>query len=160
MNLYLLRHGEAEVRAASDSLRQLTPRGIEDVHMVARQFATKGVVLERCFVSPYLRAQQTANEFLRELHQEPLREECKLLSPEVGAVDVMAFLQNLQESHILLVGHNPLLSELASLLTEGRIGELHILGTAELVCIALDIVGLGMGVTPYRLLPSDAAWHD
>jgi phosphohistidine phosphatase len=160
MNLYLLRHGEAEVRAASDSQRQLTPRGMEDVRMVARQFATKGVVLDRCFVSPYVRAVQSAAEFLRELHSDLRQEQQLLLTPDVRAIDAMRFLQGLPDSHVLLVSHNPLLSELAALLTEGSVSDLRILGTAELVCISLDIVGLGMGITPYRLLPSDHAWHD
>lgn len=160
MNLYLLRHGEAQAHAANDSLRQLTARGREDVRMVARQFASKGVVLDRCFVSPYLRAQQTSVEFLSELHSEVKVETQPWLTPEVRATETIRHLQDVQANHVLLVSHNPLLSELHALLTEGSINELHIMGTAELVCVSLDVVALGMGVTPYRLLPSDYAWHD
>jgi hypothetical protein len=47
-----------------------------------------------------------------------------------------------------------LLSELNALLTEGNINAMHILTASELVCISLDMVGLGMGQTQFRLLPS------
>jgi len=160
MNLFLLRHGEAEPRAASDSLRPLTATGREDVQLVARLFAARQVKLDRCFVSPYLRASQTASLFLDVLGADILQEEIDLLTPEIRASEVMHFLQKVKADNILLVSHNPLLSELNALLTEGDIRDLHILGTAELVCISLDIVGLGMGMTPYRIQPSDAAWHD
>ncbi|MDR0779704.1 MAG: phosphohistidine phosphatase SixA [Pseudomonadales bacterium] len=160
MKLYLLRHGEAQARAASDSQRQLTPHGVDDVRMVARQFAAKGVTLDRCFVSPYVRAAETATEFLRELHSDLPQESQALLKPEVRALEVMRFLQGVHDHHVLLVSHNPLLSELTALLTEGSIENLRILSTAELVCVALDGIGLGAGTAVYRLLPSDHAWHD
>jgi len=160
MNLFLLRHGEAEPRAARDSLRQLTQSGRQDVQLIARLFAARQVTLDRCFVSPYVRAVQTASTFLDMLGAVVPQEEMDLLTPEVRASEVMHFLQSVKADNVLLVSHNPLLSELNALLTEGDIRDLHILGTSELVCISLDIVGLGMGITPYRLLPSDAAWHD
>ncbi|MDR2213115.1 MAG: phosphohistidine phosphatase SixA [Pseudomonadales bacterium] len=153
MNLYILRHGEAEPRAASDSLRQLTTHGIEEARQVARQFAAKGVILDRCFVSPYVRAVQTAGEFLRELHSDVAQEQQSLLRPSVRASEVMRFLQGQDARHILLVSHNPLVSELCALLVEGSVNDLHILHTAELVCVSLDQIGLGMGASPYRLVP-------
>jgi phosphohistidine phosphatase len=160
MNLYLLRHGEAQVHAADDSLRPLTPRGREDVRMVARQFTSKGVTLDRCLVSPFLRAQQTVAEFLSELHSDIPIETQPWLTPQIRATEAIQHLQTLNANHVLIVSHNPLLSELHALLTEGSISEINIMGTSELVCVSLDIVALGMGVTPYRLLPSDYAWHD
>jgi phosphohistidine phosphatase len=154
MNLYLLRHGEAETRASSDAARQLTIKGREDVEYVAKQFAARQLPLEQCFVSPYMRASQTAEVFLRQLSVVVPRTTTELLVPEVRASTVIDFLnKSIQAQHVLLVSHNPLLSELNAMLTEGNINDMYILATSELVCISLDVVGLGMGSTSFRLMP-------
>lgn len=160
MNLYLMRHGEAQAHAASDKLRQLTQRGIDDVRMVARQLASKGVVLDRCIASPYLRAQQSAAEFLKELRSDLELQTEERLAPSTRPSELVTFLQNVQGEHVLLVTHNPLVSEVHALLTRGATDELRVMGTSELVCISFEVVGLGTGTTQYRLLPSDHAWHD
>jgi len=154
MNLYLLRHGEAEARAPSDAARQLTVKGQEDVEYVARQFAARQLPLDQCFVSPYVRANQTAELFIRQLSGIVPCTTTELLVPEVRASTVIDFLsKNIKGKDVLLVSHNPLLSELNAMLTEGNINDMHILTTSELVCISLDVVGLGMGSTPFRLMP-------
>lgn len=154
MNLYLLRHGEAEASAHTDAARQLTAKGRQDVHDVAKQFAARRLPLEHCFVSPYIRAQQTAALFAGQLQQAISSTTTELLIPEVRAGTVIDFLdKNIQGRNVLLVSHNPLLSELNALLTEGNINEMHILATSELVCLSLDIAGLGMGHTLFRLMP-------
>ena len=154
MNLYLLRHGEAEARAPTDAVRQLTIKGREDVEFVAKQFAARQLPLDHCFVSPYIRANQTAELFIRQLPTPVPLTTTELLVPEVRASTVISFLnKNLNDRNVLLVSHNPLLSELNAMLTEGNINDMHILATSELVCISLDIVGPGMGSTPFRLLP-------
>jgi phosphohistidine phosphatase len=154
MNLYLLRHGEAEASAPTDAARQLTVKGRQDVENVAKQFATRHLPLEHCFVSPYVRASQTADLFFRSLNKSITSTTTELLVPEVRASTVIDFLsKNVHGRNVLLVSHNPLLSELNALLTEGNINDMHILTTSELVCISLDLVGLGMGRTAFRLTP-------
>jgi phosphohistidine phosphatase len=154
MNLYLLRHGEAEASAHTDAARQLTAKGRQDVENVAKQFAARQLPLEHCFVSPYVRAGQTAEIFFGQLKESVTSSTTELLVPEVRASTVIDFLnKNTHGRNVLLVSHNPLLSELNALLTEGNINDMHILSTSELVCISLDLIGLGMGHTPFRLLP-------
>jgi phosphohistidine phosphatase len=159
MHLYLLRHGEAEPRAHNDPGRELTARGRLEVEQVARQFAARNIQLERCVVSPYVRAAQTAAHFLGHAEQAIKPESNAILMPEVRASAVMTFLESVREQHVLLVSHNPLLSELNALLTDGDISNMHILGTSELVCIVLDVIGLGMGSTPFRLVPEALIFH-
>jgi phosphohistidine phosphatase len=160
MQLYLLRHGEAEARAQNDPGRELTARGRQEVVQVARQFASRHIPLQRCLVSPYARAAQTAALFLRESGLEELQAETTpILLPEVRASTVMSYLEGVREQEVLLVSHNPLVSELNALLTEGDISHMHILGTSELVCIAVDVLGLGMGTSPFRLVPEAPALH-
>lgn len=159
MILYLLRHGEAEPRAHSDSARQLTAKGRQEVEQVARQFAARHIHLDRCFVSPYVRANQTAQLFLQHSGQDVAPEVTEMLIPEVRASAVMNFLDGIKGQHVLLVSHNPLLSELFALLKDGDISHMHILGTSELVCVACDVIGLGMGTSSFRLVPEALTYH-
>lgn len=159
MKLYLLRHGEAESRAHDDASRELTARGRSDITDVAHRFAARNIQLQRCFASPYARAQQTAALFLPEAKQTIAIESTPVLMPEVRASIVMDFLEGVREQEVLLVSHNPLVSELNALLTDGDISQMHILGTSELICIEFDVVGLGMGRSPFRLNPEGRSWH-
>jgi phosphohistidine phosphatase len=153
MNLYLLRHGEAEAHASSSAGRQLTEAGHQEVINVARQFAAKNARLDRCLVSPALRTQQTADTFLSMLFDAPEAETVEELSANQRAAGIMKFLEPSREGNILLVSHNPILSELLALLTRGNIDGLYILETANLACVSLDIIGLGMGNCPWILEP-------
>lgn len=153
MRLYLLRHGEAEPQALSDAARRLTARGCSDVDSVARQFLAGQQPLQRCICSPYVRAMQTARRFLDIVAPSLSLEQDEVLTPDVRASEVMKMLEGLEVTQVLLVSHNPLLSELSALLTEGSICQMPILGTSELVAIDLDVIGLGMGRQVLRLLP-------
>jgi phosphohistidine phosphatase len=159
MKLYLLRHGEAETRAHNDPGRELTGKGRKDVARVARLFAAHNIQLQRCFASPYVRARQTAELFLPEANQHIAPETTPILMPEVRANIVMGFLEGVREQNVLLVSHNPLVSELHALLIDGDISNMHILGTSELICIEFDTIGLGMGSSPFRLSPEAQTWH-
>lgn len=58
MKLWILRHGEAQPHAPRDADRELTPLGCEQVLRSAEQLRSKP--LNSIWVSPYVRAQQTA----------------------------------------------------------------------------------------------------
>ncbi|KTT42489.1 phosphohistidine phosphatase, partial [Pseudomonas oryzihabitans] len=58
MKLWLLRHGEAEARAPSDELRELTVAGRAAVLRSAAQL--QDADLQLILASPYVRARQTA----------------------------------------------------------------------------------------------------
>lgn len=152
MMIYLLRHGEAESHAANDAARRLTLRGREDLDSVARQFLVNKLPLQLCISSPYVRAVETAERFLDQVAPTLALSQDPLLAPEVRAGEVMRLLETLQVEHVLLVSHNPLLSELHALLTDGDISNMHILDTSELVAISLDVIGLGMGRAVLRLV--------
>jgi phosphohistidine phosphatase len=153
MMVYLLRHGEAEPQAADDSQRRLTPRGRQHVDSVARQFLSNKLPLRQCISSPYVRAKQTAELFLEQVAPGLPLQQNPLLTPDVRASELMKLLETVQAEQLLLVGHNPLLSELFALLTDGSVSQMHILATSELVAISIDVIGLGMGKTVLRLAP-------
>ena len=159
MKLYLLRHGEAETRAHNDPGRELTARGREEITQVAQLFAARNIQLQRCFASPYVRAAQTAALFLAESGQRIAPESTPVLMPEVRASIVMDFLEGVRDEEVLMVSHNPLVSELHALLIDGDISHMHILGTSELICVEFDTIGLGMGTSPFRLTPETQSRH-
>lgn len=156
MNLYLLRHGEAESVATASAGRQLTEAGYEEIENVARQFVGRHLVIDKCFVSPALRAQQTAETFLSQLFHPPVPQTLDALDANCRAADVMAALEDIRDGNILLVSHNPLLSELLALLTDGNIDHMRILDTGNLACVSLDIIGLDMGTCTFILEPDPA----
>src|SRR5690606_38539147 len=113
--------------------------GRMEIEQVARQFASRQLPLELCYSSPYVRARQTAEHFLQHSGLQVPLEITPSLVPDLRAAEVLRFLQGCGQQDLLLVSHNPLLSELAALLTDGDISHMHIMATGELVCISLDL---------------------
>jgi phosphohistidine phosphatase SixA len=80
-------------------------------------------------------------------------EPVQTLTPEHRAQEVLALLQTLQQDHVLLVGHNPLISEVLALLTHGEVSHMHIVAAGELNAVHCDVIGPGGGKQQFRLLP-------
>lgn len=125
MTLYLLRHGIAEDRAApgikKDADRVLTAEGRQKVRRLAKALGRLEVQFDRIFSSPYLRARQTAELVAGASAQGPKVELWEELTPDGDALALIARLKQLKPvpGHVLLVGHEPYLSGLASLLLTG-----------------------------------------
>jgi phosphohistidine phosphatase len=126
MNLYLLRHGVAAElnarRLASDSDRPLTPEGKRKLRQIARAMQALELSFDLILSSPYLRARQSA-EIVAEGFEARKRLHCsENLIPGGSAGALVASLNQLHPTpeNILLVGHEPDLSQLVSLLVTGR----------------------------------------
>ncbi|PTU73612.1 phosphohistidine phosphatase SixA [Pseudomonas mangrovi] len=130
MKLWLLRHGQAEALAASDSQRALTESGRDEVRRSAMQLLNDPpqVVL----VSPYLRAQQTAALVLDVIGSVAQRT-VPWLTPDSDPRQVLNELDRYAQSGILLVAHQPLLGDLGGLLVHGHRQQPLPLRTASLV---------------------------
>lgn len=59
MNIYIMRHGQAEMMASSDAERALTSLGRLESEKMAAYLADRDVTFDAILLSPYLRAQQT-----------------------------------------------------------------------------------------------------
>jgi phosphohistidine phosphatase len=59
MQIYIMRHGQAEMMAHSDAQRELTFLGRCESEIMATYLANENVSFDAVLVSPYLRAQQT-----------------------------------------------------------------------------------------------------
>lgn len=115
----LLRHGAAEPsHALGDFHRSLTPDGERGVRDVARQIVERSGPPHRAFASPWRRAWQTATLVLAAWGEgipiEPLPE----LEPDRDPVAVLEAVRTLglDDGRILLVGHQPQMGLLTTLL--------------------------------------------
>ena len=117
MELFLVQHGEAKAEA-EDPKRPLTPSGARAVNTVAAWAARAGVSVDEIHHSGKRRAEETAMIFAK--HVRPPRgpvaarglmpkDDVRPVANEVGGLD----------GSLMLVGHLPFLSRLASLLLVG-----------------------------------------
>jgi phosphohistidine phosphatase len=121
MDVYLVRHAIAEERDASrwpdDSKRPLTAEGEERFRRAARGLRRLVPEIDVVLASPYVRAWHTA-EILHEEAGWPSPERASQLAPSFPHAAV-ELLKTHDVRSIALVGHEPHLSELASLLVSG-----------------------------------------
>lgn len=119
-DLYIFRHGEAQERGrGADETRALTGPGKAEVRRVARGLKRLGVNPEIILTSPLVRAEETARIAADILKPEAGLRICEALAP--GGIHAALFkeLSSLARSRVMLVGHQPDLGELASVLVWG-----------------------------------------
>lgn len=126
MELYLLRHGIAAERGSraypSDHQRPLTPDGIKKLRRSVRAMQSLGLSFDLILTSPYARARQTADVVADALGLEGVLEVSALLEPGGDLQELIADLASRTKriDRTLLVGHEPMLSSLISLLLSGE----------------------------------------
>jgi phosphohistidine phosphatase len=122
MELYLIRHAIAERRDPGrwpdDAKRPLTQAGRERFVGVAHALQALGIAVDAVLASPYVRAWQTA-EVLQDEAGWPAPTPCSELEPGVPPATFVESLSGRSEASLALVGHEPDLSLLASLVLTG-----------------------------------------
>lgn len=118
MNIFIMRHGEAEHFAQSDAERALTDHGQSASLAVARECAKKGVAkFDKVLVSPYVRAQQTW-KVISQCFTADQVEICDDITPYGEAGQVAEYISALVDVHhyqnLLIVSHLPLVGYLAA----------------------------------------------
>lgn len=121
MEIYILRHGIAVERGASgykkDSDRPLTKEGEEKMLQIAQAIFAMDVRFDLILSSPYVRADQTAQIVAGELDREVTF--TKFLAPGGDASELIAEINDEKPQRVLVVGHEPDLSRLISILVTG-----------------------------------------
>ncbi len=122
MELWLLRHAEAEDRAKSgkDEDRGLTADGLLQAKNVARGLAALEPHITLILTSPYRRARQTAARASEALRPSVGIRESRVLAPGNDPEAVLSELAGAEEEAVLLVGHAPLLGFLLGRLLTGE----------------------------------------
>jgi len=121
--LYLCRHGLAVppgTEGIEDDDRPLTEKGERKVREVARGLKKMGTKLDKIVTSPLPRALKTAEIIAKVLNSSSLLEEADILRPRREPFEIRDWLKTQSETRIMLVGHNPILSDLLALLTVGQ----------------------------------------
>jgi len=123
MTLYILRHGSAENEppaGGDDGARRLTARGREKVREAAAGMRALGLKFDAILSSPLPRAAETAELTAAAYPGGPGPETFAALSTAVAPAETVAALKPYaRHDHLMLVGHEPGLSGIASLLLTG-----------------------------------------
>ncbi|HHJ38374.1 MAG TPA: histidine phosphatase family protein [Methylothermaceae bacterium] len=155
--LGLLRHAKSawNTDAPTDFDRPLNERGKRDAPRMGKWMAAQDWVPDTIIASPARRAKQTVKRVCRELGfpLEQISWEERIYNADVS--DLLAVLRECPETSrkVLLVGHNPGLSDLLELLT-GSIsdGALKLLPTAALARLEVDGAWKDLGPGKGRLI--------
>ena len=138
--LYLLRHAKSswEYEELSDHDRPLNKRGRSDAPLIGQELADREIKLDMIITSSAVRALTTATLIAKELKFAPekigVQEELYLMATD----DLRVFVQSLPDEydHVMVVGHNPSLTELANQLSPEK--SIANIPTAGIVGISFD----------------------
>jgi phosphohistidine phosphatase len=141
VTLFLLRHGIAEDRTTDkpDRERTLTPRGRARMGRAAVGLRVLVERVDEIFTSPYPRAAETAAIAAATLAKGLKPRPLDALSHGTPPMEALRALRSMaKRERVMLVGHEPELSHLASLLLTGSIDGLR-LDLKKGGCIAIAI---------------------
>lgn len=145
MKLWILRHGEAELRKTTDHERELTQQGRKEAQAAGQSLAKHAGAGLVVLASPYRRAQQTAEAVLQELRRPVTAlQTVPWCTPDDDPVAALDHLALHQETELLLVSHMPFVSALAGLLAEGNVYAGPPMHTASLVELEVSMVAAGI----------------
>ncbi|MEW6403692.1 MAG: phosphohistidine phosphatase SixA [Chloroflexota bacterium] len=143
MNLYIVRHAIAEKAGTheDDSLRPLTEAGQKKFRKIAKGLKELEVQIDLILSSPYLRAAQTA-EILRKTFDLPKDKliQTEHLSPTGFADKLVEEIKSVHSGaeNVAIVGHEPYLSGLASMLVAGDPEVSLNLKKGGVCCLSID----------------------
>lgn len=137
--IYVMRHGDAHRRAATDAARELTDRGREEVEASAAALPSD---IDLFVVSPYVRAQQTAAIVAATVPLNQPIETLELITPSGIPRHIEAWLTSKTWQKALFVTHQPLAGQFVEYLTEGACYNFPTAGIAK---VQLDVLGRGLG---------------
>jgi phosphohistidine phosphatase len=139
MNLYVLRHGIAVEPGTpgyeKDYERPLTSKGRHQLRQIAGAMKKMDLRFDLILSSPFLRAKQTAEIIAESLKLKKQPGFSDALTPDGNPKALIRQLNELKPvpENVLLVGHEPYLSQLIALLTAGETG------------VAIDLKKGGLG---------------
>lgn len=159
MQLLIVRHGEAEMAAASDEVRNLTPRGRDVTAALAQALRKKNFMPTQIWASPLVRAQQTAAILKQQLSFAPAISECTAAVPEGDVrrcVDLLQRERTGADEIIMLVSHQPFVTQLISWLRDGSkqiAADVPSLTTSAAILLQLPDVHAGRALQQWVLFP-------
>lgn len=147
MQLFILRHGQAEAQKTTDEARNLTAVGRRDVAAMAVRSLAELKSVQQVWVSSLVRAQQTAQIVCDELKKEGVGftlATTDLLVPEANPLLLLDAIQSTQADSLLLVSHQPLVGQLIDIFC-GSYPSFHDMATSSMACIDYEVAGANLG---------------
>jgi phosphohistidine phosphatase len=125
MNLYFMRHGIAtsqdDSSAANEDERPLSTKGVKRTRRIAKGIRRLDIPFDALLTSPLTRARQTVDIVAAALGAEARVEEIASLAPDSAFDQLLADLGRYRDrKHLLLVSHEPFLSDILSSLLAGQ----------------------------------------
>ncbi|MCI0412673.1 phosphohistidine phosphatase SixA [bacterium] len=152
MRIFILRHAIAEDSAkGGDSQRALSEEGRRKMRDAAAGFARLELEIDAIYSSPLVRAVQTAEILARAISYSAKIETMQELAPGHSPESVGNRLRSLKKSgNIVLSGHEPNCSELASFLSGGAQIEFK---KGAICLIETESTTAGSGILIWHLSP-------
>lgn len=155
MQIFIMRHGEAENTVVEDSLRALTKEGVNETKKMGVWLAKQDLSTINIFVSPFIRAQQTCDNIMLALNNVKFdkkiqQETIELITPSGNAKQMHNFMDGFfddmnsqinsdaeDSQAVLLISHMPFVSFLVGELTDSLY--MPIFSTGAIIVIDYDI---------------------
>lgn len=159
MNLFLLRHGSAEVRNAlrpDDASRALLEKGHEQARNAARILAGANMLPDIVLCSPLVRARETAESFTQAANMPGPVVQSWLacgMSPETALSELRGFLDF---KTVMIVGHEPDFSQFIQYLLGSSADSVEI-RKGSLTCV--EVLPPSRNATLRFLIPFKLAKH-
>jgi len=134
VQLYLLRHGDAEIGLPDDA-RQLTALGRQQIIKIASTHQQHISHIELVLSSPLHRALQSTDLFMSHTGLNCRRQAVDFLSPNTPVSEVERQLQYFDIKSLLMVGHLPLLENWIEYLSDDASVTM---ATASLASLTMD----------------------
>jgi phosphohistidine phosphatase len=160
MKLYIVRHAIAEDRESfegkDDSQRPLTDTGRKKMKKIAKGLRQFGVQLDMIVSSPYVRARDTAEILASEFNMKDKLDFSESLVPPGNFDKLIGEINDTYNVNSLaLVGHEPSLSQLISLLATGGSGLAVTMKKGGVCCLSADALGKdGRATIEWLLTPA------
>ncbi|MBG3013116.1 phosphohistidine phosphatase SixA [Proteus faecis] len=154
MQIFIMRHGEAAIDAASDALRPLTDRGKSESIKMAEWMTKQGHTIDYVLVSPYLRAQQTLDAVKVDLALPSKVETDDGLIPGGNPSHIAHYLRALGDAgykNILVISHLPLVGYVVAELCPAVCAPMF--STSTIACVDFDL-SKGAGALLWQVSPS------
>jgi len=165
MELFILRHAIAEERSfdrwPDDSQRPLTAKGAKRMRRVAEGMLALGLSFDVIYTSPFTRARQTAGIVAEVFGAEKTLRETDTLATDGDPKELIELLNSGRKEFesVLLVGHEPYLSEFISTLTTGDASLLLTMKKGGLCKLNVTALKYGKCASLEWLLPPAVSTH-
>jgi phosphohistidine phosphatase len=151
VNVFIMRHGEAEAKAETDALRVLTQKGRDDIAQMSSSYGDALAQVDIIWTSYYVRAKQTAELMSEHLSKPVLIQD--FLSPGAIPMEVLNQLEAHRDQTVLVISHQPLIGIVVDGLANLETGRYR-MGTGALAYIKTDIYANGSGELQWLHQPS------